>query len=49
MCITVTSAMTSMATITNTLICGGTTVAERVSFWPPAELVNHTTDATSGV
>jgi len=41
--------MTSMANITYTLICGGTTGAERVSFWPQAELARHINDAAVGV
>jgi hypothetical protein len=41
--------MLSMANTTHTLMHGGTIAAARVSVWPPAEFVQRTTDAASGV
>jgi hypothetical protein len=41
--------MISMANTTHTLMHSGPIAAARVWVWPPAELVQRTTDAASGV
>jgi len=41
--------MLFMANTTHTLILGGTFAAPCVSVWPPAKLVQRTSDAASGV